>query len=74
LPEDPIPDHARLGTDEKPLFIGHYWLSGTPQLLSRTVACVDYSVGKGGKLVAYRWESEPVLEAARFHWVGGTPR
>lgn len=75
LPEDPIPDHARLRNDQrKPLFIGHYWLSGVPKLLSRTVACVDYSIGNGGKLVAYRWEGESVLDKARFHWVGGEPR
>lgn len=28
---------------------------GTPAPLSSRAACVDYSVAKGGKLVAYRW-------------------
>lgn len=71
LPERPIPAHARLGHDgRKPLFVGHYWLTGLPQLLSETVACVDYSVAKGGKLVAYRWDGEPVLDASKFHWLG----
>jgi hypothetical protein len=71
LPELPIPAHARLGHDgEKPLFVGHYWLTGLPQRLSETVACVDYSIAKGGKLVAYRWDGEPRLDASKFHWLG----
>jgi hypothetical protein len=70
LPEQLIPEHVRLGHDgEKPLFVGHYWLTGTPLLLSDTVACVDYSLAKGGKLVAYRWDGESVLDPAHFHWV-----
>jgi len=50
--------------------VGHYWGSGTPTLLSDKVACVDYSVGKGGKLVAYRWDGEPLLDQRKFHWIG----
>jgi hypothetical protein len=34
------------------------------------VACVDYSIGKGGKLVAYRWDGESNLKQEKFHWVG----
>lgn len=69
LPADAVPAHARLGSQgAKPLFIGHYWLNGQPGLLSKTVACVDYSVAKGGKLVAYRWDGEATLDASRFHW------
>lgn len=71
LPSEPIPSHAFLHYESPvPLFIGHYWLNETPTLLSDTVACVDYSVAKGGKLVAYRWDGEDVLNAAKFHWVG----
>lgn len=71
LPEEPIPGHVRLGYDgTKPLFIGHYWLRGTPRPLSDTVACLDYSIAKGGRLVAYRWDGEPRLDPAKLHWVG----
>jgi hypothetical protein len=35
----------------------------TPQ-----VACVDYSAGDGGPLVAYRWDGEPALRATHFIW------
>lgn len=67
LPDDPLPAHARfaLPTD-KPFFIGHYWMTGTPAPLSPRVACLDYSAGKGGPLVAYRWDGESCLEAAHF--------
>lgn len=52
-----------------PVFVGHYWLTGTPAPLAKNVACTDYSVAKGGKLVAYRWDGEPVLSADKFFWV-----
>lgn len=52
-----------------PVFVGHYWLMGTPTPLADNVACTDYSVAKGGKLVAYRWDGESVLSPEKFHWV-----
>lgn len=71
LPNDPIPEHVRIGHDGgKPTFIGHYWARGVPTVLSNKVACVDYSIGKGGKLVAYRWDGEQDLKQEKFHWVG----
>jgi hypothetical protein len=41
--------------NEKPVFIGHYWLVGAPTLQASNVACLDYSVGKSDNQVAYRW-------------------
>jgi hypothetical protein len=55
--------------DAAPLFIGHYWMSGTPAPLAPNVACTDYSVAKDGKLVAYRWDGERTLSADKYHWV-----
>lgn len=67
LPDSPLPPGACPGYDGvKPVLVGHYWQTGEPCLLSPTVACVDYSVGKGGPLVAYRWEGEPTLDARNF--------
>jgi hypothetical protein len=40
-------------TSSKPVFIGHYWLTGKPEVMSSSVVCIDYSIAKGGKLVAY---------------------
>lgn len=50
-----------------PVFVGHYWLHGTPEPLADNVACLDYSVAKaGGKLVAYRWRGETKLIKENF--------
>jgi hypothetical protein len=70
FPVDPVPSHAVIGHDGgKPVFIGHYWLTGTPTLLSNKVACLDYSIANKGKLVAYRWDGEPTLDESKFNWV-----
>lgn len=54
-------------TDAKPVFIGHYWLrDATPAILAPNVACVDYSVAKGGQLCAYRWDGEQTLDNSKF--------
>jgi hypothetical protein len=53
--------------DGPPVFIGHYWLSvERPEPLARNVACLDYSVAKGGFLCAYRWDGERVIDPAKF--------
>lgn len=71
LPEDldieaaytlPLPsDVPRYESTSVPCFIGHYWLDGEPAPLAPNVACLDYSVAKEGKLVAYRWSGEAQL-------------
>lgn len=67
LPDEPVPAlPATPYRDPVPLFVGHYWRNGAPALLDARVACVDYSAGKGGPLVAYRWDGESVLDPRRF--------
>jgi hypothetical protein len=45
-----------------PVLFGHYWFSGTPQVLAEgQAACLDYSVGAGGPMVAYRWDGQDRL-------------
>lgn len=67
LPATAIPGGGMLGYDgDKPVFFGHYWQSGTPQPLRPNVACVDYSAGNGGPLVAYRWDGESELHPGGF--------
>ena len=60
------------GRDEKPLFVGHYWLNGEPRPLAPNIACLDYSAVNSGKLVAYRMDSETQLDAAKFAWVNAS--
>jgi hypothetical protein len=42
---------------------GHYWLTGDPILSGERLACLDFSVAKGGRLTAYRWSGEQNLLA-----------
>jgi len=53
-----------------PIFVGHYWFSGHPVVESPKLACLDWSVAKGGKLVAYRWDGESGLTNDKLVWVG----
>lgn len=72
IPHTPVEAHILPGYDgEKPVFVGHYWMSGTPAPLSEHIACLGYSVAgaKGGRLCAYRFHNESVLVADRFEWV-----
>lgn len=52
--------------DQTPVFFGHYWFTGEPRLLTKNTACLDYSAGRGGKLVCYRFDGEAVLDPAKF--------
>lgn len=76
IPNFSVRSHGLPGYDgEKPVFVGHYWMSGTPIPLSDHIACLDYSVagGQDGKLCAYRFDGESTLSASRFVWVRGGP-
>lgn len=74
LPEHPIklselksPDFYR--GDDKKVFFGHYWLKGQPSLYKDNICCLDYSVAKGGKLVAYRLNGESILDRSNLIYV-----
>ena len=66
-PDHPLPaDYQGSPVDGSPVFVGHYWMEGTPVLQSPKLACVDWSAAKHGPLVAYRWDGETELDASRF--------
>lgn len=65
IPETLI-DDVYLYEDDKPVFFGHYWMKGIPLIQSDKVVCTDYSAGKGGQLVAYRWSGESKLKVENF--------
>ncbi|MDP3683046.1 MAG: hypothetical protein Q8S01_03855 [Ignavibacteria bacterium] len=54
---------------EKPVFFGHYWLNGKPELLRGNICCLDYSVAKNGVLAAYRFDGEKELSNDKFTFV-----
>lgn len=70
LPTAPLPVSSRVAWDGgKPIFFGHYWMNGTPRLLSSNRTCLDFSVAKEGVLAGYtmrRGESE--LCATNLLW------
>jgi hypothetical protein len=72
VPFGPLPDSAVTGDwpaapTDVPVLYGHYWRSGTPNVdVGGKSACLDWSVAKGGPLVAYRWSGESVLDAANL--------
>ena len=61
LPDTPFTDAVPRYRDPTPVVFGHYWNTGSLRLESPTTVCVDYSAGKGGPLVAYRWSGETEL-------------
>ena len=47
---------------DKPVFVGHYWLTGMPEPLSSQVACTDYSAAVDhGYLTCYQLDTEQPL-------------
>lgn len=74
LPDTPIPTDELKALDfyrrdDKKVFFGHYWLEGEPALYKDNVCCLDYSVAKKGKLVAYRMHEEQHLDKNNFFYV-----
>ena len=61
-----FPKQRVLYSDTKPVFVGHYWMTGDPRLQSKYVCCVDYSAGKGDKLCAYQWNGPEDLSLDNF--------
>ncbi len=67
LPDDPLPPANVIPLDDaKPIFFGHYWMTGRPRLLGPTRTCLDFSIAKGGALCAYRFDGEKVLEPGKL--------
>jgi hypothetical protein len=71
LPNEKIsPDSlVEYGKDEKPLFFGHYWMDGSQEIkpLADNIACLDFSVARiGGKLVAYRFDGELIIDPRKM--------
>jgi len=66
LPNEVVDVYSLVNADyykenEKAVFFGHYWLEGHPVLFRDNICCIDYSVAKKGKLVAYRFDGEKKL-------------
>jgi hypothetical protein len=66
---DEVVEHEYEYHGDRPVFFGHYWRTGEPVELvdwNHHAACVDYSAGAGGPLIAYRWSGEATLSQVNF--------
>lgn len=80
FPEDPeIPDElprnlpvTNYPEGQQPTFFGHYAIkAATPAPIQASLACLDYGMGKGGFLCAYRWDRESQINAGKFFTAQG---
>lgn len=75
VPPDYVSRAVPYPETDPPVFCGHYWLADTePTLLAPNVACLDFSIAKGGLLCAYRWDGEHELLPAKFVTVNSLQR
>jgi len=61
LPSGSVPLHLHANSypvNAKPVFFGHYWMTGSPIAQSNNAICLDYSAGKDGPLIAYLFDDE----------------
>lgn len=59
LPQRDLDENLNVTTYEpnaKPVFFGHYWLEGAPVMQSHNTMCLDYSAGRKGPLVTYKFD------------------
>lgn len=71
MPDIALPETVKLGRDSCiPVFVGHYWLTGTPAIQNAKTAVLDYGAALDGPLVAYRWDGESELGNDSFVAVG----
>ena len=71
IPSDLLAENIdfALKTD-KPVFVGHYWLTGTPEPLSPQVVCTDYSAAvDSGYLTCYQLDTEQPLPLTSSNFV-----
>lgn len=64
IPALPITQRLNNFAVSRLVFIGHYWLRGTPKPQSQLVVCTDYS--GDAKLTAYRWSFESEADPMNF--------
>lgn len=67
LPPKEYPAIEEFNENTPITFFGHYAIKDKqPKPILPNLACLDYGMGKGGHLVAYRWDGETQLDASKF--------
>ncbi len=61
LPDEPLTETGGkmlYAEDAKSVFFGHYWLAGPVKLEAQNAICLDYSAGRDGPLIGYRFSPD----------------
>lgn len=68
IPAESLAESPNLELGGKPVFFGHYWLppEAPKEPLAPGICCLDFSAGKTGPLVAYRWDGENDLSGNKI--------
>jgi hypothetical protein len=66
IPQEIAPKFDPYPTDKPIVFIGHYCLAEGATIVQQNICCVDSCVTLTGKLSAYRWKGETVLNPDNF--------
>ena len=71
LPDIAVPDELLIPFEvyphnAPPVFVGHYCMNGHNPIPVHNVCCVDSCVAGGGKLAAYRWSGEKMLNIQKM--------
>ncbi|WP_439482157.1 metallophosphoesterase [Cyclobacterium plantarum] len=74
LPDIPVDlsekkDWNFYGEDEKPVFFGHYGRAGFSSIIRHNVCCLDFGMGNGGYLAAYRMDQSMKLSNDNLMYV-----
>lgn len=66
VPKEIIKQRTPYSIDEPIVFFGHYCLKQCCGILQENICCVDSCVTRSGKLLAYRWSGEKILDKNNF--------
>lgn len=71
IPKDALAENIDFALKtHKPVFVGHYWLTGEPEPLSSQVICTDYSAAvDSGYLTCYQLDIEQPLPLSASNFV-----
>ena len=64
LPDSNLPASIKQSVypaKSKPVFFGHYWMTGKLVLQANNALCLDYSAGREGPLVSYQFDPKMIL-------------
>jgi hypothetical protein len=66
VPKEIAPSFPSYPEDKPIVFIGHYCLADGASILQSNICCVDSGVGSSGKLSAYRYSGETMVNKSNF--------